>query len=214
MKPGPAMRHPWILASRKRAAPVIEKRTSSSTATSRSYLPGAGAGSNGNAGGNGSKPGSSAKGLVISPPTPLVAKVSQPASTSKIGHSMSSSKLAQPMSRTGSFKTCESASTSVYLICLAYLPQSPSSRLSRHTRRPNDDPHVAERRGRWTYLVSHDTQNYLTPGQSSQPLKGLSVPITNLSITHTTHCIWHMSLRVPIDPCDRYEECISLSTLL
>lgn len=102
MKPGPAMRHPWILAGRKRAQPaVMDKRTSSSAGTSRSYLPAA----------NG-KPGSSSgsKHLVISPPTPLVAKAppSVMSSASKIGHSMSSSKLSQPMSRTNSFKACAS----------------------------------------------------------------------------------------------------------
>lgn len=101
LKPGPAMRHPWILAGRKRPA-INDKRTSSSAATSRSYVPGAN-------GASSSKPPSSAKQLVISPPTPLVAKAPQPASTSKVGHSMSTSKLGQPMSRTSSFKACQSA---------------------------------------------------------------------------------------------------------
>lgn len=106
LKPGPAMRHPWIVAGRKRAttSTIPNQRTSSSGGISRNYLPGSGIGS----GSNGhSKPSASGKQLVISPPTPLVAKAPPPSSTSKIGHSISSSKLTQPMSRTSSFKTCE-----------------------------------------------------------------------------------------------------------
>lgn len=126
LKPGPAMRHPWILAGRKRATnsfvPGVDKRTSSSAGASRSYLPGAmtngnGHGSHGNgAYATGSKPGSSgaAKSLVISPPAPLVAKAppSVMSGTNKITTSMSSSKLSQPMSRTSSFKARESTSQS------------------------------------------------------------------------------------------------------
>ena len=109
------MRHPWIVAGRKRTATsgLAEKRPSSAQTTSRSYLPSSTANGIGSSGaGSGSvsgigKPGTGGKQLVISPPTPLVAKA-PPALTSKIGHSVSSSKLAQPMSRTGSFKTCKS----------------------------------------------------------------------------------------------------------
>lgn len=99
MKPGPAMRHPWIVAGRRRAPPVAtipDRRTSSSASNSiaRSMIP--------STNGNSYKP--SAKQLVISPPAPLVAKV--PPSASRVAHSMSSSKLSQPMSRTSSFKAC------------------------------------------------------------------------------------------------------------
>lgn len=99
MKPGPAMRHPWIVAGRRRAPPIAatpDRRTSSSGSNSiaRSMIP--------STNGNPYKP--SAKQLVISPPAPLVAKV--PPSASRVAHSMSSSKLSQPMSRTSSFKAC------------------------------------------------------------------------------------------------------------
>lgn len=117
LKPGPAMRHPWIVGGRKRTntSSLAEKRPSSSQTVSRSYLPSSsmnggigssGPSGSGSASGSG-KPGSSGKQLVISPPTPLVAKAPPPLSASKIGigHSMSSSRLTQPMSRTGSFQT-------------------------------------------------------------------------------------------------------------
>lgn len=97
MKPGPAMRHPWIVAGRRRAPPVStmpDRRTSSSGSNSIAK-----SGMNGS-----SKPGSSAKNLVISSPAPLVAKV--PSSASRVPLSMSSSKMSQPMSRTSSFKAC------------------------------------------------------------------------------------------------------------
>jgi serine/threonine protein kinase len=99
MKPGPAMRHPWILAGRRRAPPITsqsDRRTSSASGSaSRSYLPNAN-------GGSAMKAGASAKHLVISPPTPLVAK--GPPSASRAAVSMSANKLSQPMSRTSSFK--------------------------------------------------------------------------------------------------------------
>lgn len=85
LKPQPAMRHPWILAGRRRQAPVPPDRDtrmlflSSSTSSRRQTL----------AANGGDK-----KGLIISPPTPLVARAPQaPSSASRIGVSVSSARL-------------------------------------------------------------------------------------------------------------------------
>lgn len=81
LKPQPAMRHPWILAGRRRQAPAPPERESrSSFLGSRSQRT--------------LVNGHDKKGLIISPPTPLVARASQaPSSASRIGVSMPSSRL-------------------------------------------------------------------------------------------------------------------------
>ncbi|WVQ94851.1 hypothetical protein IAU59_001934 [Kwoniella sp. CBS 9459] len=77
LKPQPAMRHPWVLAGRKRYAP---SRSESSRPESRSMLPSIGGGntSSGSSGSmlnksSGSKGDHKSK-LLISPPTPLMAR--------------------------------------------------------------------------------------------------------------------------------------------
>ncbi|KLT38386.1 kinase-like protein [Cutaneotrichosporon oleaginosum] len=80
LKPQPAMRHPWILAGRRRSPPPQperEGRTSFLGSSARRSTV------------NGDK-----KSLVISPPTPLVARVPQaPQSASRIGVSVSTARL-------------------------------------------------------------------------------------------------------------------------
>ncbi|OCF34204.1 CMGC/DYRK/DYRK2 protein kinase [Kwoniella heveanensis BCC8398] len=78
LKPQPAMRHPWILAGRKRYAP---SRQESSRPDSRSMLPSLGGGhtSSGSSGSLLHKSSAGSKGdykskLLISPPTPLMAR--------------------------------------------------------------------------------------------------------------------------------------------
>ncbi|GMK57095.1 hypothetical protein CspeluHIS016_0309350 [Cutaneotrichosporon spelunceum] len=80
LKPHPAMRHPWILAGRRRSPPPQPERDSRASflgsSARRSTV-------------NGDK-----KSLVISPPTPLVARAPQQAqSTSRIGVSVSAARL-------------------------------------------------------------------------------------------------------------------------
>lgn len=78
LKPQPAMRHPWILAGRRRAPPPpTERDTRTSmlnTSTSRRQT------SQYSNGGSADK-----KGLVISPPTPLVARAPQNTGTPRVG---------------------------------------------------------------------------------------------------------------------------------
>ncbi|BEI99831.1 hypothetical protein CcaverHIS631_0408740 [Cutaneotrichosporon cavernicola] len=80
LKPQPAMRHPWILAGRRRSPPPQPERESRASflgsSARRSTV-------------NGDK-----KSLVISPPTPLVARAPQaPQSASRIGVSVSTARL-------------------------------------------------------------------------------------------------------------------------
>ncbi|KAK4689219.1 dual specificity tyrosine-phosphorylation-regulated kinase 2/3/4, partial [Tremellales sp. Uapishka_1] len=100
LKPQPAMRHPWILAGRRRS-PLLsatpERRASVlSTSTETSV-----------AASGGKDREKEKKGLIISPPTPLMARqnpaLGVTASASRIGHSMSSSRLANPTIRNSSY---------------------------------------------------------------------------------------------------------------
>jgi len=86
LKPQPAMRHPWILAGRRRQAPPPPERDG------RTSFLGGSSGSTRRSLANGSS--DKKGGLIISPPTPLVARVPQAAtSSSRIGVSVSSARL-------------------------------------------------------------------------------------------------------------------------
>jgi dual specificity tyrosine-phosphorylation-regulated kinase 2/3/4 len=102
LKPQPAMRHPWILSGRRRQAPPPPERDGrtsflGSSTTRRSVAAHAAASGSGSGHANGASASTSStdkKGLVISPPTPLVARVPQAAaSSSRIGVSVSSARL-------------------------------------------------------------------------------------------------------------------------
>lgn len=107
LKPQPAMRHPWILASRRRQVPTpsipdrASQRSSSTSflGSSRNSIRAIGNLTNNDSGG--SSGGSSQrdkKSLLISPPTPLMARQpgsqAVPSSAPRMGHSSSSNRLA------------------------------------------------------------------------------------------------------------------------
>ncbi|RSH91395.1 hypothetical protein EHS25_009694 [Saitozyma podzolica] len=106
LKPQPAMRHPWILASRRRQVPTpsipdrASQRSSSTSflGSSRNSIRAIGNLANNDSGG--SSGGSSQrdkKSLLISPPTPLMARQPSqavPSSAPRMGHSSSSNRLA------------------------------------------------------------------------------------------------------------------------
>ncbi|WVQ84565.1 hypothetical protein IAT38_006719 [Cryptococcus sp. DSM 104549] len=122
LKPQPAMRHPWILAGRKRYAPTPsreEKRSSDRVPRLLSNPGSSMRASHKNLGGLASpneKGGDKGK-LLISPPAPLMARQPQhlaTSSTSRLGQSASSSKLAhQAASRTGSYSNNAASKLSI-----------------------------------------------------------------------------------------------------
>ncbi|KAL7424494.1 serine/threonine protein kinase, CMGC, dual-specificity [Cryptotrichosporon argae] len=103
LKPQPAMRHPWIVAGRRRAPPPRpeERRSLLAGPSSSSLLkPSRTSKDNGHKGG-----------LVISPPTPLVARqTGVPSSTSRIGPSTSTARLTHQSRNSAYIPTSQKAS--------------------------------------------------------------------------------------------------------
>jgi dual specificity tyrosine-phosphorylation-regulated kinase 2/3/4 len=93
LKPQPALRHPWILAGRRRQAPSAPMAGTSNSALRQSS---SGSGSRGNSGS-----------MLISPPTPLVARANGqtvPASAQRYGHPARDVNMSTSSSRLGTLR--------------------------------------------------------------------------------------------------------------